>query len=83
MLGKVYLVYTTNGRYWLYKKNSQRWKTGCRYAMRLFGSCVYRNTTRVCDDDKVVWIKPADRNYIAMWNRTFNDNIEFYDERGN
>ena len=31
---------------------------------------------RICDDSQIEWIKRASRNYVSIWNRKFNDNIE-------
>ena len=36
----------------------------------------YRGECYVCSDSEIKWLKPANENYIAIWNREFNDNVE-------
>ena len=77
---KVYLVKTTCGSVWLFKKyrgvlHADK-RTGCSCALCLEDMDKYREEGYVCSDSEIMWIKPASENYIAIWNRAFNDNVE-------
>lgn len=77
--GKIYIVKVSIGRVWLFKKHyglhSDR-ITGCYCAVCLEDMYTTHDEGYVCSDGAIVWIKPANENYIAIWNRSFNDNIE-------
>ena len=75
-IGKLYVVKTNIGNYWLFKKNANRWITGCSQALRLNDMDCWYSSTYICDDSQIEWIKPANRNHIVIWNRMFNDNVE-------
>lgn len=77
--GKIYLVKTTRGSIWLFKKyrgmlhNDKQ--AGCSHALCIEDMNRYTEEGYVCRDSEIMWIKPANENYIAIWNRAFNDNI--------
>lgn len=78
--GKIYLVKTTSDCLWLFKKYrgvlyADR-RTSCSHALCLEDMDKYIEECYICHDSEIVWIKPANKNYIAIWNRTFNDNVE-------
>lgn len=78
--GKVYLVKVNSGNLWLFKKyrgmlHSDK-RTGCYHSLCLEDMDKYIEEGYVCRDSEIVWIKPANENYIAIWNRAFNDNVE-------
>ena len=84
-IGKVYYVKVHvcgHEKHWLFKKcASTRVAAGdritsCRYCICLDTGYSNINATAICHDASVIEIKPANRNHIAIWNRTFNDNIE-------
>lgn len=83
-IGKVYYVEISSFmgfRHWLFKKDSPRYNydviTSCRRCICLDNGYMNRgNASHVCCDDDIMVIKPANRNYIALWNKKFNDNIE-------
>lgn len=75
-VGKLYIVKTRYGYNWLFKKTAGHFITTCRCCVCLDDNSVFENGGRVCNDDDIAWIKFANRNYIAFWNRTFNDNVE-------
>ena len=76
---KVYLVKTTRGSVWLFKKyyglHSNR-ITGCSCALCLDDMCKADEEGYVCRDSEIEYLKHANENYIAIWNREFNDNVE-------
>lgn len=77
--GKIYLVKITHGSVWLFKKYMGFFSdkiSGCSCALCL--DDMYKATEEgyVCRDGEIAWIKPANENYIAIWNRAFNDNVE-------
>jgi hypothetical protein len=78
--GKVYLVKTTRGSIWLFKKylgiHFRNKITGCHGALCLDDMYKTNEEGYVCRDDEIMWIKPANENYLAIWNRVFNDNID-------
>lgn len=78
--GKIYIVKVNSGNVWLFKKyrgmlHSDQ-QTSCSHA--LYIEDMYKATEEgyVCRNSEIVWLKPANENYIAIWNRVFNDNIE-------
>ena len=77
--GKIYLVKTTRGSAWLFKKYLGRFIdkiTGCHYALCLDDMYKSNDEGYVCYDSEIEHLKPANNNYIAIWNRVFNDNVE-------
>ena len=77
--GKIYLVKTTRGSVWLFKKYLGRFIdkiTGCNCALCLDDMYTSNDEGYVCYDREIAYIKEASENYIAIWNREFNDNIE-------
>lgn len=77
--GKVYLVKITYGSVWLFKKHIGICSdkiTGCNSALCLDDMFKVNHDGYVCRDDEIMLIKPANENYIAIWNRAFNDNVE-------
>ena len=84
-IGKVYYVdIDCDGLdHWLFKKDVASPKThvnaitSCRYCMCLDNGYLNNgNASHLCNDMEIKVLKPANLNYIAIWNRTFNDNIE-------
>lgn len=84
-IGKVYYVkIDCDGLdHWLFKKDvaSPRTNveaiTSCRYCMCIDGNhCNYGGASHVCNDYEIRDLRIANPNYIAIWNRTFNDNVE-------
>lgn len=68
--GKIYIVKVSSGSVWLFKKYRGRFSdkiTGCSKAVCL--GDMYSNS-------EIGYIKDANENYLAIWNRVFNDNIE-------
>lgn len=78
--GKIYLVKTTRGSFWLFKKYLGRHFrnkiTGCNSAICLDDMYKTNDDGYVCNDSEIEYLKHANENYIAIWNRVFNDNIE-------
>lgn len=83
-IGKIYYVkIDKNGLdHWLFKKDVASPRThvdaitSCRYCMCLDGDHRnYGSASHVCNDDEILDLRIANPNYIAIWNRTFNDNI--------
>lgn len=78
--GKIYLLKTTRGSVWLFKKYLGRYLqnkiTGCNSALCLDDMYKTNDEGYVCNDSEIAHIKIANENYIAIWNRVFNDNIE-------
>ena len=78
--GKIYLVKTTRGSFWLFKKYLGRHFrnkiTGCSKAVCLDDMYMCHEGGYICSNSEIEYIKDANENYIAMWNRVFNDNIE-------
>lgn len=84
-IGKVYYVEVDGDGldHWLFKKDVADHRThvnaitSCRYCMCLDIS--HRNNggaSYLCSDSDIRDLRIANRNYIALWNKTFNDNIE-------
>ena len=77
--GKIYLVKTTLGSVWLFKKYLGLFSnkiTGCNSAICLGDMYKTNYDGYVCNDSEIEYLKKANENYIAIWNRVFNDNIE-------
>ena len=77
--GKIYLVKTSQGCVWLFKKRTGRFIdkiTGCNSALCLDDMFKCDQEGYVCNNSEIEYCKPANENYIAMWNRVFNDSIE-------
>lgn len=77
--GKIYLLKTTHGSVWLFKKYSECFRnkmTSCYRSICIDDMYKTNSVGYVCRDDEIMWIKPASENYIAIWNREFNDNVE-------
>lgn len=78
--GKIYRVKVNSGNVWLFKKYRcilyADKRTGCYNALCLEDMYKAIGEGYVCRDSEIVWIKPANENYLAIWNRVFNDNIE-------
>lgn len=78
--GKIYIVKVNSGNVWLFKKyrgmlHADK-QTGCSHSLCLEDMYKAIEEGYVCRDSEIVWIKPANENYIAIWNRAFNDNVE-------
>ena len=78
--GKIYIVKVNRRNVWLFKKyrgvlHADK-HTGCSCALCLEDMDKYRGECYVGDDSEIEWIKPANENYIAIWNREFDDNVE-------
>lgn len=77
--GKVYLVKTTRGSVWLFKKYSECFRnkmTSCYRSICLDDMYKTNTVGYICDNSNIVYIKEASDNYISIWNREFNDNVE-------
>lgn len=77
--GKIYLLKTTRGSVWLFKKylglHFRNKITGCNSALCLDDMYKTNDAGYVCNDSEIEYLKKANENYIAIWNRVFNDNI--------
>ena len=77
--GKIYLVKTTRGSFWLFKKylcrHFRNKITGCNSAICLDDMYKTNDDGYVCNDSEIEYLKKANENYIAIWNREFDDNI--------
>ena len=77
--GKIYFVKTTRGSIWLFKKYLGHYFrnkiTGCNGALCLDDMYKTNDAGYVCGDSEIAYCKIANENYIAIWNRVFNDNI--------
>ena len=78
--GKIYIVKVDGCNVWLFKKYKGALfadkQTGCYNALYLKDMEKYKGEGYVGDDSEIEWIKPANENYIAIWNREFDDNVE-------
>ena len=78
--GKIYIVKVDSDNVWLFKKIRYAVypdeKTGHSRALCLKDMYKSEEEGFVCHNNEIVWIKKANENYIAIWNRVFNDNIE-------
>lgn len=76
--GKIYLVKTTSNYRWLFKKELTCFDmiTSCRMGMCLKSDYYSVDAQYICTDNAIVDICLANENQIAMWNKTFNDNVE-------
>lgn len=77
--GKIYLVKLLSGSVWPFEKSiyevySDK-KTSCSRTFCLTN--MYKSVSEgfVCYNNEIEWIKHANENYIAVWNREFDDNI--------
>ena len=76
--GKIYIVKTISGSTWLFKKCTKEFGDkicGRSDSLCIDTMCCLYGSGYVCCDNEVVYVKPANENYIAMWNRVFNDNV--------
>jgi hypothetical protein len=77
--GKIYIVKVDSGNVWLFKKSIYSVypdeKTGHSRALCLKDTYTSVEEGFVCYNREIKWIKPANENHIAIWNRVFNDNI--------
>lgn len=75
--GNLYVVKSKfSGWTWLFKK-----RNGANITNHVGSICLddmYINSVEgfVCEDNDIEYLKPANENYIAIWNREFNDNVE-------
>ena len=78
--GKIYLVKVNSGNAWLFKKYRGVLhfdkRASCSHALCLEDMNKYIKEGYVCRDSEIEYLKNANENYIAIWNREFNDNIE-------
>lgn len=78
--GKIYIVKVNSCNVLLFKKYRgvlcADKQTGCSCALCLEDMDKDREEGYVCSDSEIKWLKPANENYIAIWNRAFNDNVE-------
>lgn len=77
--GKIYLLKTTRGSVWLFKKYLGFFSdkiSGCSCALCLEDMYTTHDEGYVCRDNEIACIKDSNENYLAIWNRVFNDNIE-------
>jgi hypothetical protein len=78
--GKIYIVKVNSGSVWLFKKYRgilyDDKQTGCSHALCLDDMYKAIEVGYVCRDNEIVFLKKANENYIAIWNRAFNDNVE-------
>lgn len=77
--GKIYLVKTTFGDVWLFKKYTGGFRdkiTRCNGALCLDDMFKTNLVGYVCHNSDIEYYKNANENYIAIWNRVFNDNVE-------
>ena len=74
-VGRLYIVKTAYGSHWLFRKKDNFHIASCNMAICLDDNYIGRNGNRVCNDSEVVYIKPSNANYEAIWNRTFNANV--------
>lgn len=79
--GNIYLAKLSSGRIWLFRSNRDKesltYHDAC-YCIDSNGSSYYDNrlyTTkgRLCEDSKVVYIREANRNEIAMFNNRMSE----------
>ena len=77
--GKIYIVKVNSGNVWLFKKHYGLHSdkiTCCNCAVYLEDMYTTNDEGYICRDSEIVNLKLANVNYIAIWNRVFNDNIE-------
>lgn len=77
--GKIYIVKVDSGNVWLFKKHYGLYSdktTSCDCAVCLEDMYITNDEGYICHDSEIIWIKPANENYIAILNRVFNDNVE-------
>ena len=76
---RIYLLKTTHGSVWLFKKYIAPHIyeiSSCSHAICLDDMYKTYNVCYVCNDNEIAHLKYANENYIAIWNREFNDNID-------
>lgn len=81
-IGKIYYVLTYGLNEFLFSKVEGRYKTACSKWMDVKRNHVYdgyKGDVLVVFDEHIRKLRLANRNEIAIWNRTFNDNIEIED----
>ena len=78
--GKIYIVKVNSGNVWLFKKYRGMFhgdkQTGYSRSLCLEYMARQMEEGYICRDSEIEWIKTANENYLAIWNRVFNDNIE-------
>lgn len=78
--GSIYLVKTSSNNTWLFKKLSHGRdngnKTGCSCALCLTDMYKSEEPSYVCHNNEIKYLKEANANHIAIWNREFDDNVE-------
>lgn len=79
-IGDIYVLELVDGSSWLFEKS-----TTSRASDRITSTCccvclddgyTYRHSGVVCTDDRIRHIRFPNKNHIAIWNRTFPDNIK-------
>lgn len=75
--GKIYIVKSKfSGWSWLFKKRNADHITSHVGSICLNDMYINSVEGYSCEDNDIKYIKFANENYIAIWNRVFNDNIE-------
>lgn len=77
--GKVYLLKTTRGSVWLFKKYLGFFSdkiSGCSCTLCLDDMYKAIESGYVCPNSEIAYIEIANENYLVIWNREFNDNVE-------
>lgn len=74
--GRLYIVKTDSNSHWLFRKKDNLFITSRYMSICLNDNYIGSGEGYVCEDSQVIDIKHASSNYEAMWNRTFNDNVE-------
>lgn len=78
-IGKVYYVLTSGFNEYLFSKVEGRYKTTCSKWMEVKRNHFYdgyKGDVLLVYDEFIRNLRLANRNEIAIWNRTFNENIE-------
>ena len=75
--GKLYIVKSRFSRWtWLCKKRNADHITSHVGSICLDDMYINSAEGYSCDDNDIEYLKKANENYIAIWNREFNDNVE-------
>lgn len=75
--GKLYIVKSRFSRWsWLFKKRNADHITSHVGSICLDDMYINSVEGYSCEDNDIEYLKKANENYIAIWNRVFNDNIE-------
>jgi hypothetical protein len=75
--GKLYIVKSKfSGCVWLFKKRNADHITSHVGSICLNDMFINSVEGYSCEDNDMEYLKPANNNYIAIWNRVFNDNVE-------